>query len=181
MALSQGRSNGVSTMPCQLTFQEREMISQMVFSRASDAEIAAALGRSRSTVYRERTRNACNNEYSAVRAQLIAEERRSKRPLTRKMDVPEINERVRAGITKYWSPEQVAGRMRRDSLEAKKRVSRSTIERWIRNNLHRKHWESFLRRRGKRRPKNDRRGQLPSTISIAGRPAAAEARSRCGD
>lgn len=168
-------------MPCQLTFQEREKISQMVFSKASDAEIAAALGRSRSTIYRERTRNACNDEYSAVSAQSLAEERRSNRPLTRKMDVPEINERVRAGITRFWSPEQVAGRMRQDSLEAKKRVSRSTIERWIRNEPHRNHWETFLRRRGKRRPKNDRRGHLPSTVSIAGRPAAAEARSRCGD
>lgn len=118
MALSQGRSNGVSTVPCQLTLQEREKISQMVFSKASDAEIAAALGRSRSTIYRERTRNAYKEGYSAVKAQLLAEERRSNRPLTRKLGVPEINERVRAGITRYWSPEQVAGRMRQDSLDA---------------------------------------------------------------
>lgn len=89
----------------QLIFQEREKISQMVFSRASDAEIAVALKRSRSAIYRERTRNACNKELSTVRAQPIAEERRSERPLKIKMDVPEFNERVRSGITKYWSPE----------------------------------------------------------------------------
>lgn len=71
--------------------------------------------------------------------------------------------------------------MRRDSLEVKKRLSCSTLERWIRNDLHRKHWEAFLPRRYKRRPRNDRRGQLPSTISIAGRPVAAEARNRYGD
>ena len=83
MSLSQGHSNGVSTMPCQLTFQDREKISQMLFSKASDAEIAAALGRSRSTIFRERTRNACNQEYSAVQAQQQSEKRRSNRPLTK--------------------------------------------------------------------------------------------------
>jgi IS30 family transposase len=31
------------------------------------------------------------------------------------------------------------------------------------------------------KPENDRRGQLPSTVSITGRPAIAEERSRCGD
>jgi len=168
-------------MPYQLTFQEREKISQMVFSKASDAEIAAALGRSRSTIFRERTRNVCNQEYSAVHAQQLAEMRRSNRPLTRKMDIPEISQRVRSGIASYWSPEQVAGRMKHNALPDKNRVSRSTIERWIRQDPQRKHWESFLRRRGKRRPENDRRGQLPSTVSITGRPAAAEARNRCGD
>ena len=103
-------------MPCQLTFQEREKISQMLFSKASDAEIAAALGRSRSTIFRDRTRNACNQEYSAVQAQQQSEKRRSNRPLTRKMDNPEISQRVRSGIASYWSPEQVAGRMKHNAI-----------------------------------------------------------------
>ncbi len=168
-------------MPSQLTFAEREKISQMYYSKSSDSEIAAALGRSRSTIFRERTRNGSNGTYSAVQAQVLSKNRRSTRPLSRKIDQPEINSRVRRGITSYWSPEQIAGRMKQESLPSDRRVSRSTIERWIRNDSHRKHWESFLRRRGKRRPKDDRRGLLPSTVSIAGRPAAAEARSRCGD
>jgi IS30 family transposase len=71
--------------------------------------------------------------------------------------------------------------MTHDGLDRKDRVSRSTIERWIRKDDFRNYWESFLRRRGKRRPKDDRRGQLPCTVSIAGRPQAAEERTRCGD
>jgi transposase, IS30 family len=71
--------------------------------------------------------------------------------------------------------------MKQQCLPACDRVSRSTIERWINGDIHRKHWETFLRRRGKRRPKEDQRGHLPSTVSISGRPAAAESRSRCGD
>ncbi len=68
-----------------------------------------------------------------------------------------------------------------DKLNKRNRVSRSTIERWIKQDRERKHWESYLRRRGKRKPKDDRRGQLPSAVSVAGRPVIAEQRGRCGD
>jgi IS30 family transposase len=64
----------------------------MVFSKASDVEIAAALGRYWSTIFRERTRDACNQEYAAVQAQQLAEKRQSNRPLTLKMDIPEISQ-----------------------------------------------------------------------------------------
>jgi IS30 family transposase len=168
-------------MPSHLTISEREKISQMHFAKASNTEIAAALGRSRSTIQRELKRNSPDGVYSAMQAQVVAEKRRANRPLIRKMDRPGINESVRNRLTKYWSPEQIEGRMKQENREPHSRVSRSTIERWIRTDRNRKHWESFLRRRGKRRPKSDRRGQLPSTVAITGRPAQAEDRSRCGD
>ena len=168
-------------MPTQLTATDREKISQMAFSGASNAEIAAAIGRSCSTVFRELKRNSCSDGYSAMEAQKLAAKRRPEPPLTRKMDRPEINQAVRTGLTHYWSPEQIAGRMEHNKLDRNQRVSRSTIERWIRADEHATHWKKFLRRRGKRRPKDDRRGQLPATVSIAGRPAEAEQRSRCGD
>jgi IS30 family transposase len=53
-------------MPYQPTFQERDKISQMLFFKASDAGIATDIGRSRSAIFRERTRHACKHEYSAV-------------------------------------------------------------------------------------------------------------------
>ena len=99
----------------------------------------------------------------------------------RKCHVLKSNEKVRDGIISYWSPEQIAGRMVCDKLNKRNRVSRSTIERWIKQHGERKHWESYLRRRGNGKPKDDRRGQLPSTVSIAGRPVIAEQRGRCGD
>lgn len=168
-------------MHAQLSLMEREKISQMQFAKASGTEIASTLGRSRSTIYRELKRNSADGEYSAVQAQDMAQERKSSRPFEAKMARIKINEHVRKGITAYWSPEQVAGRMTFDGLGKDDRVSRSTIERWIRRDKDRKHWEGFLRRRGKRRPKDDRRGQLPSTVSIKGRPLVAEKRGRCGD
>jgi transposase, IS30 family len=168
-------------MPSQLSFMEREKISQMHFAKASGVEIAKALGRSRSTISRELTRNSTDGEYFAIQAQRQTESRKSNRPFEHKMSRAVINDRVRTGLVSFWSPEQISGRMKSDGLEHEARVSRSSIERWIRNDEHRKHWESFLRRRGKRKPENDRRGQLPSTVSITGRPAIAEDRSRCGD
>jgi IS30 family transposase len=168
-------------MPSHLTLIEREKISQMRFAKASADEIAVALNRSRSTIFRELKRNSDADEYGAVVAQQRTELRRKSRPLLKKIDQPQTNEIVRQGLVKYWSPEQIAGRMIHDKVDAKSRVSRSSIERWIKSDPQRKHWESFLRRRGKKRPRDDRRGQLPSTTPISGRPAIVETRERCGD
>jgi len=168
-------------MPPQLTFLEREKISQMRYSKASSGEIALALGRAKSTISRELRRNSLSGVYLAVKAQEASQKRRRERSIERKMDRSAINQQVRMGIAKYWSPEQVSGRMRQAGTEPNATVSRSTIERWIRKDEHRQHWESFLRRRGKRRPKEDRRGQLPATTPISGRPPVVDERSRCGD
>ncbi len=97
------------------------------------------------------------------------------------MDRKDVNEAVRSQIIKYWSPEQIAGRMKQTTTEPKKRVSRSSIERWIKQDKERSHWENYLRRRGKRCTKDDSRGHLPATVSITGRPLVVNERSRCGD
>lgn len=60
-------------MACQLTFLERERISQRYDAGASKAEIATELGRARSTVGREPRRNFVAGEYSAVAAQRLAQ------------------------------------------------------------------------------------------------------------
>ena len=132
-------------------------------------------------MFRELKRNSEASQYGAVNAQERMKCRRADRPFVKKINQPETNERVRLGLTKYWSPEQIAGRMTHDALHSGSRVSRSSIERWIKNDSQRIHWETFLRRRGKRRPRDARRGQLPSTVSIAGRPAVVKKRERCGD
>jgi transposase, IS30 family len=63
-------------MACQLTFLEREPISQMHEAGASSAEIAAELRRARSTVGREIKRNSSAGRYSAVVAQSLSQQRR---------------------------------------------------------------------------------------------------------
>jgi IS30 family transposase len=61
-------------------------------------------------------------------------------------------------------------------------VSHWTIYRWIKGQRElRSHWESFLRRGGRRRPKEDRRGRIANQVEIAHRPQAANERTRVGD
>ena len=162
-----------------LTLEERDRIAQLRHQGAEQKEIAQALGRCPSTISRELRRNGRDGEYYAAQAQRAAERRRRERPLLRKMDDPEINEAVRSGLAQEWSPEQIAGRMRQQASD--RRVSSQTIYTWIQQDEDREHWESMLRRRGKRpcRPKNT--PMTGDAARIAHRPEVIEQRLRLGD
>ena len=169
-------------MPSQLSVREREVVAQMNYAGESQSQIARALRRHRSTISRELARNGEATAYSAVAAQARCQERRRQRPWIKKMKRPEIDQYVRSRLTQCWSPDQIAGRARVESpRDRSRRVSHQTIYAWIKSGRHREHWQSFLRRGGKRRPRDDRRGQLPGTISIEGRPAVVDRRNRFGD
>jgi len=99
-------------MASHLTLEERDRIAQLRHQGADQKEIAQAVERCRSTISRELRRNRADDEYHAAQAQREAERRRRERPLVRKMENPEINEAVRAGLAHEWAPEQIARRMR---------------------------------------------------------------------
>jgi len=164
-----------------LTIQERDLIAQLHYKGHEQKEIATALGRSPSTVSRELQRNRVGDHYYAGQAQQRYERRRRERPLQRKLDDPELNQTVRMCLVQEWAPEQIAGRLEQQHPESpERRVSAQTIYAWIRQDPHRKHWESFLRRRGKRpyRRKNTLPGQ---GARIDQRPEIIEQRLRLGD
>lgn len=168
-------------MPGQLTKEERERISQMHFSGASRASIGLALGRDPTTIGRELRRNGDGGAYSADVAEARARERRRQRRRVKKMDRPQINETVRSGLAQRWSPDQIAGRMRRETPDdPRRRVSRMTIYRWIAASPDRVHWQSCLRF-GKRRTEPEKRGQIKARAEISGRPAIVDRRARFGD
>lgn len=168
-------------MPQQLIMEERERISQLHFAGATQAEIARAIGRHPTTVGRELRRNGDGDTYSAQLAQQRAEERRRRRPCVKKMDRRQINQAVRCGLAQRWSPDQIAGRLRRElEDDPRQRVSRMTIYRWIETSPDREHWQSCLRF-GKRRMQPEKRGQIKARAEISGRPEIVEARSRFGD
>ena len=107
--------NGAPATPYyQLTLVECEGISLMHYSEARASAIAKRLGRSPSTVGRELRRNSDASGDRAVAAQEQTGGRRRERSLIRKMDDPLINESVRTGLSQEWSPEQIAGRVKRD-------------------------------------------------------------------
>lgn len=169
-------------MASHLTIEEREVISQMRYSRRKPKAMARRLGRHRSTIYRELARNRDSRGYSAVRAQRRAEKRRSLRPRRLKMERPKLRREVCQGLERYWSPEQIAGRLDRwRNRRTCGRVSHQTIYDWIAGQPDRLYWQRFLRFGGRRRRRRDRRGKLPRTVEITRRPAAVNHRNRYGD
>jgi transposase, IS30 family len=166
-------------MAKQITLLEREHIAQFRILGLSRAKIARRLGRHRSTIGRELARNSDGSAYWASRAQERAQARREHR--SRSLDDPELNAYVRQGLARRWSPEQIAGRSARDCPHSgRKRVSHTTIYRWIAASSDRRHWQSFLRF-GRRRTEPETRGKLPARAEIAGRPAVVDQRRRFGD
>jgi IS30 family transposase len=162
-----------------LTLEERDSIAQLRYQGADQKEIAKSVGRSPATISRELRRNRSDDEYYAAQAQREAERRRQDRPLVRKMEDPEINEAVRTGLAQTWAPEQIAARMRQQDSEHS--VSSQTIYTWIRQDEHREHWESLLRRRGKRPNRRKNATTTGDAARIANRPDVIEERLRLGD
>jgi IS30 family transposase len=135
------------------------------------------MGRDRSTIYRELKRNAGQRGYRPQQAQRLADERRlaSRRP--HKMDDADVHQYVQDRLERYWSPEQIAGRVRRDFPRGLQRwLSRKTIYDWIAD--HEPDWQRLLRRGG--RPP-EKRGRLVECVRIDGRPDVINRRRRYGD
>ncbi len=169
-------------MASHLTLEERDRIAQLRHQGADQKEIAKDMGRSSSTISRELQRNSLDDTYYAAQAQRESERRRRERPLERKMDNPEINQTVRAGLAQDWSPEQITGRMEREHPDRPDcRVSPQTIYTWIEQQPDREHWKSHLRRRGKRPSRRKNTATTGDAARIANRPEVIEKRLRLGD
>src|SRR2546422_7984620 len=108
-----------------LPLEGRDGMAQLGHQGADQKKIAPARGRGPATISRELRRNRTDGDYYAAQAQRVAQRRRWERPLVRKMDDPEINEAVRAGLAHEWAPEQIAGRMQQQDSE--RQVSAQTI------------------------------------------------------
>lgn len=165
-----------------LTIEERDRIAELRHRGASQVEIARDLLRSESTISRELSRNACGQVYHAGHAQELAERRRRERPLQRKMDCADVNAAVRRGLACDWSPDEIAGRLRAQHPDhPRQRVARQTIYNWIKADPCREHWESHLRRRGKRPRRVRNKPPRDDAARIANRPEVIEERLRLGD
>ena len=131
---------------------------------------------------RELRRNRSPNGYWASAAQVKADARRSDRPWTCKMERPEVASYVRERLRQRWSPDEIAGRSRDDfPRDSRRRVSRQTIYTWIHSHPATAYWRRYLRRLGRVRRRGENRGQLPACVSIEGRPAVVDRRTRYGD
>ena len=166
-------------MACHLTFQEREILYRMKRDEKPIAEIAEALGRHRSTIYRELDRNTGQRGYRPLQAQRLTQQRREACRRPTKMSHPLLKNYVTDNLKKKWSPEQIAGRISQDLPRQRAcRVCDQTIYNWLAYDAPelREHL-----RRGYRRSKPETRGQLKDCVSIAGRPQVVNSKRRYGD
>jgi IS30 family transposase len=164
------------------TIEERRVLYQLNKRGTPKDEMARLLGRNRSTIYRELVRNKGGRGYRPRQAQRLADERRLRCRRPRKMSDASMRVFVTEGLKKFWSPDQIAGRTRRDfPAEPARQISDQTIYNWIADERAAGcDWRKFLRRRG-RRPGRTKRGQLIGCVSVEGRPKVVDQRRRFGD
>ena len=96
-----------------LSLQEREEISRGIATNHSIRSIATQLGRSASTISREINRNGGYEQYRAANAEQEAWNR-AHRPKSCKLACHRpLSQVVETTLKLNWSPEQIAGRLKR--------------------------------------------------------------------
>ena len=168
----------------QLTSEERYALSALRKQGCSQGEIARTLGRAASTVSREVRRNSKDGGgrvYRPALADDIARWRRSRSRRNRRFGCEDWA-LIAQCLQEEWSPEQIAGRFKRDGLMS---ISHETIYRYVWDDrrrggtLHR-HLRGSPKQRRKRYGSYDSRGRLAGKRPICERPAGAQNRSRVG-
>jgi IS30 family transposase len=167
----------------QITFAERYTLGLLRQHGLSRAAIARVLGRHRSTIGREVRRNGTPRDdcYRPQLADWYARGRRSRSRRNQRF-APADWDRVHTLLREGWSPEQVAGRLRRQGELA---ISHETIYRYIwadkraGGRLYR-HLREARKHFRKRYRSYDSRGRLAGKRPIAARPAAANDRTHVG-
>jgi IS30 family transposase len=175
----------------QLGLRERIEIYRLYADGKSLRFIAGVLGRNVGTISRELKRNSKASKkwsggYDPQRAQELMLRRHARGRAHKLERQPELRREVLQRLAEGWSPEQIAGRMARGSVQ--QRISHESIYRYI-------YWRSWSfsetlhrllprqkYRRGNRR--NNGRWSIESIldrVSIHDRPSVVEQRTRLGD
>jgi IS30 family transposase len=170
-----------------LTLAEREEISRGVVAGQSFRSMAASLGRAPSTVSREIKRNGGRRHYRANKADQAAWDR-AHRPKTCKLVENHALARIVASKLKQrWSPEQIAGWLKKTYPEDEKyQVSHEIIYRSLyvqaRGALKKELIKHLRTRRTMRHSRHGNKssegqGQIKDMVRISERPASVEDRA----
>jgi IS30 family transposase len=172
---------------CALSLAEREEISRGLSVGEPLRAIARRLGRAPSTISREVRRNGGAARYRATASDQAAWDR-ALRPKPCKLSCsPPLARAVSAKLRRKWSPEQIAGWLRRSFPEEPHRqVSHETIYRSLyiqaRGVLKKELLDHLRARRTIRRSrhaslKRNGHGQIKDAVSISERPVSVEDRA----
>jgi IS30 family transposase len=167
----------------QITAAERYTLMVLQVQGHCPAAIARALNRHRSSITREVARNATRHDgyYRPQLADWYARGRRSRSRRNTQFTSADWR-RIERLLRQDWSPEQIAGRLRRKGIL---RISHETIYRYVwadraRGGRLHEHLRGARKRFRKRYGQYDSRGRLAGKRAIATRPAGAANRSRLG-
>ena len=170
-----------------LTLAEREEISRGLVRDLSLRTIASRLGRAPSTISREVNRNGGLQHYRASRADQTAWDRAHRPKPCKLASEPALSRRVASKLRAHWSPEQIAGWLKRTYPEQENhQVSHETIYKTLfiqaRGALKKELQQHLRSQRAIRRSrhasqKGDGKGQIKDMVSIRERPAAVEDRA----
>jgi IS30 family transposase len=170
-----------------LTLAEREEISRGVAMGVSFRQLAAQLGRPTSTVSREVGRHGGRRAYRAAGADAATWDRALRPQRCRLAQRPVLCARVAEKLAADWSPQQIAGWLKRTHPEdPDMQVSHETIYLSLfvqsRGVLKKALIRHLRRRKTMRRSQHattagQTRGQIPDAVSIRERPASVEDRA----
>jgi IS30 family transposase len=161
-----------------LSSGERGEISRGLAAGRALRAVAAQLGRAPSTISREVGRHGGRAAYRAGRADSAAWAAARRPKLCRLAQSPRLRQAVEQGLARRWSPEQIAGWLRRTYADPAMHLSHEAIYRTLyvqpRGGLKREFQQYLRRRHTMRRPRvvpTVTSGPLADGVSIAERPA----------
>lgn len=168
-----------------LTKEERDMIAVLKAKGTTLSDIAREIGRHKSTISRELSRNAPaihKGYYLSHKAQERAKIRWSLTHKRERLKNQEVRKYVEAGLRKGWSPEIIAGRLSIDKHGES--ISHEAIYQYIYEA--RKELIIYLVRRHKKRmerghSRKHQKSHIPNRVSISERPDVVDKRERIGD
>ena len=164
---------------------ERDQIAILLASKTSLRQISKKLGRAFSSIRDEVKRNSIGGVYTAISAQEKTEIRnklsRRKNPLKSTFVYRHVYNKLRCG----WSPEQIAGRLRKDN-DGETVICHETIYQYIHgpDGKRRKLYEYLVRHHRERRKwfgRHKYQRGIPDRTSIDLRPKVINQRKRFGD
>lgn len=173
-----------------LSPSERDQLAVWKAEGVSNKESARRLRRDASTIGRELKRNSWQGKhYVAIHAQGTAD-RREKEKAHGKQELknPDVYEHVTKKLRDGWSPDQIAGRLKREHPNDRYWwITAETIYRWIYQPEQVKQdnpWYEYLRRKQKKRKRYKgrtvHRAHIPDRISIHERGKLIDKRKQFG-
>ena len=165
----------------QLTLIKRYQILTLIKERYSQKDIASKISVHPSTISRE-LKSFKHKEYNPEEAHIQAKLKHIKKP-KRKAMTKQKEKYIRQKLKEDWSPEQIAGRMKKDTQYS---ISHETIYQFIYTNKSNggmlyKHLRHRNKKYHNRSNSYKKRSIIPNKVSIEKRAKIVDKKSRIGD